>query len=116
MNGRTLVSFHYNSAFHLCLLTYLNLTSSARREVGADLFLGFLRPELRKASEGVGGKEGAKLNEKLKSKKLKIKVPQIDGNHRSSFGIQESRGKDLKSWESRARERPGKMSSTCVTF
>lgn len=62
-----LVSLHYNSVFHLCLLTYLNPTSSARRESTADLSLGFLTPELGKASEGVQGKEGGKLNENQRS-------------------------------------------------
>ena len=98
MNGIALVSLHYNSAFHLCFLTYLNPTSSARREAGTHLSLGFLRPELEKASEGVTGKEGAKFNEKLKFKRLKIKVPHKDGGSRSRVGIQENRGKDLKSW------------------
>lgn len=47
---------------------------------------------------------------------MKIKGPQIDGSSRSRFGIQEGRAKDLKSWELRTRERPGKMTSTGVTF
>lgn len=42
----------------------------------ADLALGFLMPELGKDSEGIRGKAGANLNEKLKSYELKIKGPQ----------------------------------------
>lgn len=83
MNSIALVSLYYNSVFHLCLLTYLNPTPFARREAGADPSLGFLR------REDVRGDEEAKLNEKLKSNKLKIKGPQTDERSRSKFGIQE---------------------------
>lgn len=89
MNSIALVSLYYNPVFHFCLLTYLNSTSSVRREAGADLTLKFHRLELKKASEDVRDKEEARLNETLKSNKLKIKGPQTDGRSRSGL---ESKG------------------------
>lgn len=75
MNSKALVSLYYNSLFHFCLLTYLNSTPSATRESGAALSFKFLKPELEKPSVNVRGKDQARLNEKLKSNKLKTKDP-----------------------------------------
>lgn len=59
---------------------------SKERDAEAELILEFLRPELEKASEDVGGKEEMGLSEKLKFNKLKIKGPHTAGKGRGRFG------------------------------
>jgi hypothetical protein len=50
--------------------------------VEANLSIGVFKSEVENASRG---KEKVKLNEKLKSNKLKVKGPQIDKSSRSKL-------------------------------
>lgn len=102
MNGRTLVSFHHNSAFHLRLLTYLKSHFSARRErLGLTSPLNSLDQNWERLQKVSGAKKEQSSMKSWNPNCWESKFPQRDGSRRNRFEIQrvEARIWNPGSWE-----------------